>query len=138
MAFKAIIVGNVGNADNNRFNHTPSGSAVLNFSMATTRRWTDKDTQEKREVTTWHRLVAWGKKAEILNQYLQTGSKLYVECEDYKVDGYTANDGDIKGSADFTVANFEFLGGGNRDGSSASNHDVDVPPVTSNTDDIPF
>ena len=73
---KVILVGNLGRDAEMRY--TPSGTAVLNFSMATTDRWTDPS-GEKKERTEWHRIVVWGKQAEVLHDYLKKGRQIYLE-----------------------------------------------------------
>lgn len=74
---KAIIVGNLGQDPDVRY--LPSGDAVANISVATSESWKDKDSGEKRERTTWHRVVFFGRLAEVVGQYLKKGSKVYVE-----------------------------------------------------------
>lgn len=74
---KLIIVGNLGGDPEMRY--MPDGTAVTNFSVATSERWTDKGTGEKTEKTTWIRVSAWGKQGESCNQYLTRGSKVLVE-----------------------------------------------------------
>jgi single-strand DNA-binding protein len=73
---KVIILGNVGADPELRY--TPGGAAVTNFNIATNESWTDNNS-EKQERTEWHRIVVWGRLAEICNQYLRKGSKVYVE-----------------------------------------------------------
>lgn len=73
---KVILVGRLG--QNPEVRYTPSGAAVANFSVATNESWTDKSGQ-KQERTEWHRVVVWGKLAELCSQYLQKGSQCYVE-----------------------------------------------------------
>lgn len=74
---KFIAIGNLGKDPEIRF--LPSGQSVVNFSIATSRRWKDKDSGEKKEETEWHNCEAWGKLAEIIGEYLKKGSKIYVE-----------------------------------------------------------
>lgn len=74
---KVMIIGNLGNAPEMRT--MPNGEAVVNFSVATSESWIDKTTQEKREITEWHRIVFYRRLAEIAGQYLRKGSKVYVE-----------------------------------------------------------
>lgn len=69
------VLGNVG-ADP-ELRSTPTGTAVINFTIATTDRWTDKSGEQK-EDTEWHRLVAWGKTAELIGQYVQKGNRLFI------------------------------------------------------------
>lgn len=74
---KAIIIGNLG--DNPEVRYTPSGDAVVNFSVATSESWKDKQTGQQQERTEWHRCTAFRKLAEIIGQYCQKGSKVYIE-----------------------------------------------------------
>jgi single-strand DNA-binding protein len=73
---KAIIVGNLGRDPEMR--STQSGSQVANFSIATSRQYTDSNGQ-KQEETEWHRIVAFGRLAEICGQYLRKGKQVYIE-----------------------------------------------------------
>jgi len=74
---KVILIGNLGQDPEVRY--TPSGDAVTNITLATSESWTDKATQQKQERTEWHRIVFFGKLAEVVGQYLRKGSKVYVE-----------------------------------------------------------
>ena len=74
---KAIIVGNLGRDPEVRY--TPDGTAVTNFSVATSIEWKDKNTGEKKELTEWHRVVAFRRLGEICGQYLSKGRQVYVE-----------------------------------------------------------
>lgn len=74
---KAIILGNVGQDPEIRF--LPNGSPVANLSVATSEAWTDKQSGQKQERTEWHRIVAFNKLAEIIQQYVKKGSKIYIE-----------------------------------------------------------
>ena len=74
---KVILVGNLGNDPEVRY--TPSGTAVANVSVATGESWKDKNTGERQERTEWHRVVFFSRLAEIVEQYLKKGSKVYVE-----------------------------------------------------------
>ncbi len=73
---KAIVLGNLGQDPDVR--STSSGQMVVNVSLATNRTWTGKDGQRKEE-TEWHRIVAFGKLAEIIEQYLKKGDQAYFE-----------------------------------------------------------
>jgi single-strand DNA-binding protein len=73
---KVILVGNLG--ANPEMRYTQGGQPVANLRLATTERWTDKNGQ-KQEQTEWHRVVVFGKQAEICNQYLTKGRQIYVE-----------------------------------------------------------
>jgi single-strand DNA-binding protein len=74
---KVIIVGRLGNDPEVRY--TPNGQAVANFSVATSDNWTDKNTNEKKERTEWHRIVVWGRLAELCKDYLSKGRQVYLE-----------------------------------------------------------
>ena len=74
---KAILIGNLGNDPEIRY--TAGGAAVANISIATSDSWRDKETNEQQERTEWHRVVFFGRLAEIVGEYLRKGSKVYVE-----------------------------------------------------------
>ncbi|HHA1672088.1 TPA: single-stranded DNA-binding protein [Enterobacter roggenkampii] len=74
---KVIIVGNLGQDPEVRY--MPNGGAVANFSLATSESWRDKQTGEMRENTEWHRVVLFGKLAEVAGEYLRKGAQVYVE-----------------------------------------------------------
>ena len=74
---KVIIVGNLGQDPEVRF--MPNGSAVANFTVATSETWKDKQTGEQKEKTEWHRIVIYQRLAEIAGEYLKKGSKVYLE-----------------------------------------------------------
>jgi len=73
---KVILIGNVGADPELRY--TAGGTAVTNFNIATNENWTDS-AGERQERTEWHRIVVWGRLAEICNQYLRKGSKVFIE-----------------------------------------------------------
>ncbi|MGM0694784.1 MAG: single-stranded DNA-binding protein [Pseudomonadota bacterium] len=74
---KVILIGNLGQDPEVRF--TPSGTAVANLNLATTDTWMDKQSGQRQERTEWHRIVLFNKTAEIAQQYLRKGSKVYIE-----------------------------------------------------------
>jgi len=74
---KVILVGNLGRDPETRYN--PEGGAITNISIATTDTWKDKTSGEKQERTEWHRVVFFGRLAEIAGEYLKKGSQVYVE-----------------------------------------------------------
>ena len=86
---KVILVGNLGRDPETRY--MPSGGAVTNVSIATSKGWKDKDSGEQKERTEWHRIVFFNKLAEIAGEYLKRGSKVYIEGElrtrDWEKDG---------------------------------------------------
>lgn len=74
---KAILVGNCGGDPETRY--LPNGNAVTNITLATSDSWKDKQTGQLQERTEWHRVVFFGKVAEIAGEYLRKGSQVYVE-----------------------------------------------------------
>lgn len=74
---KVIIVGTLGNDPEVKY--SASGSAIANLSVATSEQWKDKQTGEKKEQTEWHRVVIFGKLAEVAGEYLRKGSQIYIE-----------------------------------------------------------
>ncbi|GEN24990.1 single-stranded DNA-binding protein [Halomonas cupida] len=74
---KVILIGNLGQDPEVRF--TPSGTAVANLNLATTDTWMDRQSGQRQERTEWHRIVLFNKLAEIAQQYVKKGSKLYIE-----------------------------------------------------------
>lgn len=74
---KVILVGNLGQEPDVRY--MPNGSAVANITLATSESWRDKATGEQREKTEWHRVVLFGKLAEVAGEYLHKGSQVYIE-----------------------------------------------------------
>ena len=74
---KVILIGNLGRDPEVRY--TPSGAAVCNLSLATTRNWKNRDSGERQEETEWHRVVLYDRQAEIAGEYLKKGRPVYIE-----------------------------------------------------------
>ena len=74
---RVILVGNLGQDPEIRY--MPNGNAVANISVATSETWKDKQTGESKDKTEWHRVVIFGKLAEIAGEYLKKGSQVYIE-----------------------------------------------------------
>jgi len=114
---KAIIVGNCGKDPESRF--MPSGDAVCNLSIATSETYKDKATGEKKETTEWHRVVMFGKLAEIAGQYLKKGSQVYIEGR-IQTRKWTDKDGIERYSTEIVGNEMKMLGskpaGGNDSG----------------------
>ena len=106
---KVMLIGHLGRDPEIRYSQ--SGVAVVNFSIATSEQWTDKSTGDRQEKTEWHRVVVFGRQAEVCEKYLNKGSQIYVEgrlqTRNYEKDGQTHYITEI------VVANFQFLGGRN-------------------------
>ena len=105
---KVIIVGNLGKDPEVRY--MPSGSALCNVSVATTRQWKDKTSGEKQQETEWHRVTFFDRMAEIAGEYLKKGSAVYVEGR-LKTRKYTDKDGVEKYSTDIVAVEMQLLGG---------------------------
>ena len=136
---KAILIGRLGNDPELRY--TPGGKAVVSFSLATNERWTGQDGQ-RNESTTWHNIVAWGKQAEIMKEYLAKGREVYVEG---RIDNrsYEDKEGNKKYISEIVVTNFQLIGGRPGDDRSAgSGGGAAAVPDTASTpsgdDDLPF
>ena len=137
---KVILVGRLGSDPEVRY--TPDGTAVANFSIATSDEWTDKATGEKKERTEWHRVVAWRKLGEICGEYLSKGRQVYVEgklqTRSWEKDGIT------RYSTEIIASDVQFLGGRNaadsyRSSESAPSQGYEGPQLTDrHDDDIPF
>jgi single-strand DNA-binding protein len=122
-----IIVGNVGRDAELRY--TPSGVAVCDFSVAVSRRWTDRTSNEQREKTVWFKVSAWRGLAETANQYVRKGMQIMVTGE-IEASAFTGQDGTPRASLDLTARDIQFLG---RRGEGAEG--AEYP---SETEDLPF
>ena len=127
---QVIIVGNVGKDAEMRF--TPSGQAVANFSVATSREYKDASGEQVKE-TIWFRVSTWGKTAEICNQYVKKGSKVLVEgrlTPDKATGGprvWTKQDGTAQASFELTANTVRFLS--SRGDGKAHDTPFDAEPV---------
>ena len=129
---KVILIGNLGRDPELRY--TKSGQAVANFSIATNERWKDKDGQSQ-ERTEWHRIVTWGKTAELCAQYLAKGRTTYLEGR-LQTREYEDKDGIKRYTTEIVAQNVTFLGSG-RSEASGNPSAMDGPPAPPD-DDIPF
>ena len=103
---KIVIIGNLGRDPEMRY--TPSGQGVTSFSVASNRRYRTAD-GEQREETMWFNINAWGRQAEICNQYLTRGSQVYVEGT-LTTRIFTGNDGQPRVSNDVRMTEMQMLG----------------------------
>ena len=104
---KVILLGRLG--QDPELKYTPGGAAVCNFSMATTEAWTDKQGQ-KQEKTEWHRIVVWGKLAELCNQYLAKGRQAFVEGR-LQTRSWDDKDGTKRYTTETMATTVQFIGG---------------------------
>jgi single-strand DNA-binding protein len=148
---KAILIGNLGADPEVRF--TPGGQAVANFRIATSESWTDKN-QQKQERTEWHRIVVWGKLAELCGEYLKKGRQCYVEGR-LQTREWVNKEGQKQYTTEVVANQVTFLGGrpdgapggsggGGGGGGSRGRDDFGGPPPQDDPgpmpggDDIPF
>ncbi|MCD4722530.1 MAG: single-stranded DNA-binding protein [Desulfobacula sp.] len=104
---KVMLIGRLGRDPEIRYSQ--QGLAVVNFSIATSEYWTDKNTGDRQEKTEWHNIVVFGRQAETCEKYLSKGREVYIEGKlqttSYEKDGQTHYPTKI------VVTNFQFLGG---------------------------
>src|SRR5947209_12446561 len=105
---KVILIGNLGKDPEVRY--TPSGQAVANFTIATNENWTDKQGQ-KQERTEWHRVVVWGKMAEVVGQHLTKGRQVYVEGRLQTRSWDDKTSGQKRYATEIVANTVQFLGG---------------------------
>lgn len=136
-----IIVGNVGRDAEMRY--TPSGQAVASFSVATNRQYTASSGEQVKE-TVWFRISAWGKQAEICNQYVKKGMKVLVEgrlTADQGTGGprvWTGQDGNPRASFEVTAATVRFLSSRGEYEATPGGNQMDAGDMLPPEDDIPF
>ena len=146
---KVILIGNLG-ADP-EIKYMPSGTAIANISVATTRSWKEKNTGEQRDQTEWHRVVFFDRLAEIVGEYLKKGSQVYLEgrlqtrkwqdqeCVDRYSTEIVASDMQMLGSRGGEGASSANFGGGGQAREQASQGaPASAPPEPEFDDDVPF
>ncbi len=107
MLNKVILIGNLGRDPEVR--STPSGQPVASFTLATSRRWKDKNGQ-RQEQTEWHNIVVWGRQAEVAGQYLTKGKQVYVEGRLQTRSWDDKQTGEKKYRTEIVCENFQMLG----------------------------
>lgn len=143
MVNKVILIGNLGRDPELRY--TASGTAVATLNLATSRRYKDRDGNWQ-DQTEWHRVVAWSRTAEVVNQYASKGRQLYVEGR-LQTRQWEDREGHTKYTTEVVAESIQLLGprgsgaddgGGRGDGGGAggSPSEPSDPPITD--DDIPF
>jgi single-strand DNA-binding protein len=146
---KAIIVGTLGRDPEVKY--TAGGSAVANISVATNESWKDKNTGENVEKTEWHRIVLFGKLAEIAGQYLKKSSQVYFEGK-IQTRKWQDQSGQDRYTTEIVANEMQMLGGrGDSPGGSTDfkpqqqsapaaqpSSQFDAPPADDGFDDIPF
>ena len=145
---KVILVGNLGRDPEIRY--SANGQAIANVNIATSESWKDKNTGEKQEKTEWHRIVFFGRLAEIAGEYLKKGSQIYVEGR-LQTRKWQDKEGKDRYTTEIVANEMQMLGsrGGSGGPSDSFNQDTGSAnaPATSSTstgggddfdDDIPF
>ncbi len=137
---KVFLIGNLGRDPEVRY--TQSGTAVANFTMATTDRWSDPS-GERKERTEWHRIVVWGKQAEIAGEYLRKGRQVCVEGS-LQTREWTDREGNKRYTTEIRAQRFQMLGGRPSEDRQSAGADepagqqVGEPDSGFADDDIPF
>ncbi len=116
---RVLLIGNVGQDPEIR--RTDAGTAVVNLGVATTDRWTDLKNGERKERTEWHRVVVWGRQAEIAGKYLRKGGSVFIEGS-LQTREWQDREGNTRSSTEVRAQRIQLLGrrSGDRD-------DVPVP-----------
>ena len=134
---KVILLGNLGRDPEVRF--TQGGTPVANFTMATTDRWSDPS-GEKKEKTEWHRIVVWGKQAEIAGEYLRKGRPVFVEGS-LQTREWTDREGNKRYTTEVRAQRLQLLGRPDDRGAAAGGPPAEEtldPAGGIAEDDIPF
>ena len=119
---KAIIVGNLGRDPEVRY--TANGNAIANITVATTESWKDKQSGERQERTEWHRVVFFGRLAEIAGEYLKKGSQVYIEGSIRTQKWQDKESGQDRYTTEIVARDMQMLGsrGGEASGASDDNY----------------
>jgi single-strand DNA-binding protein len=135
---KAILIGRLGADPVKRY--TSSGSPVVSFRIATSESWTNRE-GEREERTEWHQIVAWGKLADICDQYLNKGKMVYIEGR-IQTREWEDRDGNRRWTTEIIANQMQMLSSRSEDSQrTESLGDIPPPPpepMTDSDDDIPF
>lgn len=136
MVNKVILIGNLGADPEVRYSQ--NGTAVANFRVATTETW--KKEGEKEELTEWHRVVTFGRLAEICGEYLSKGSKVYIEGR-IQTRKWEDRDGNPRYTTEIVAREMKMLsprGAGDEGQSAYGDEEPPLPDVPKMEDDVPF
>lgn len=114
---KVILIGNLGKDPESK--QTKNGMSLSNFSVATSENWKDKATGESKEATEWHRIVAFGRTAEVVNEYLRKGSKVFIEGK-LQTRKWQDQEGNDRYTTEVLANNVKMLGSKSDGGSGSS------------------
>ena len=136
---KIIVIGNLGRDPEMRY--TASGQSVTSFSIASSRRYTTSS-GEQREETEWFTVNAWGRLADLCNQYLTKGRQVYIEGRLHSR-SYEGRDGQMRFANDINLTDVQFLRGASGTGEDRSLYGQEPPPgdegpPLDDADDLPF
>ena len=146
---KAIIVGNLGRDPEVRY--TANGNAIANITVATTESWKDKQSGERQEKTEWHRVVFFGRLAEIAGEYLKKGAQVYIEGR-LQTRKWEDKSGQERYTTEIVASDMQMLGsrGGGASGAPDDDYSGEAQSTTGSSgggagggdpdldDDIPF
>jgi single-strand DNA-binding protein len=147
---RVILIGHLGRDPEVRY--SPNGQAIANVTLATSESWKDKNTGEKQERTEWHRVVFFGRLAEIAGEYLKKGMQIYVGGR-LQTRKWQDKDGNDRYTTEIVAADMQMLGSRAGAGAPEDNFDSEPAPVAENErasgkkaagalddfdDDIPF
>jgi len=145
MLNKVSLIGNLGADPDIR--QLPNGTAVASISLATTRRWKDKQSGERKEHTEWHRVVFFNRLAEVVGEYLHKGSQIYIEGR-LQTRKWQDKQGNDRYTTEIVASEMNMLGGkpgGDSASATAAGSSSTMPELTPNSgssdgfdDDVPF
>ncbi len=127
---KVTLIGNLGRDPELRY--MPDGKPTVTINLATTHAWKDKGTGERQEHTEWHRVVFYGRLAEVVGEYLAKGSQAYVEGR-LRTDKWTDKDGVERYSTVIVATELQMLGGKRKEGTQHGQM-----PAGGGSDDGPY
>ena len=122
---KVILIGNLGRDPEVRY--SPNGQAIANVTMATSESWKDKTSGEKQERTEWHRVVFFGRLAEIAGEYLKKGAQIFIEGR-LQTRKWQDKDGQDRYTTEIVANEMQMLGSRSGAGMPSDNYNQDVPP----------
>lgn len=131
---KAILIGNLGNDPDIRY--TASGTAIANISLATAESWRDKNSGEQQERTEWHRIVFFGRLAEIVGEYLRKGSQIYVEGR-IQTRKWQDKEGNDRYSTEVVANEMQMLGGRGGGAGAGTPMNTNLPGQTGSQARVP-
>ena len=135
---RVLLMGNL--TRDPELSFTPSNMPMCKFGLAVNRQWTDKNSNERREETTFVDCVAWARQAETIKQYMSKGKPIFVEGR-LSYSSWENQEGQKRSKLEVVVERFQFIGGGGGTGGggrgqgSGGSADAESPPQV---DDVPF